>query len=132
MKYYWEYVFLCTFIIMTKRQTFFKVAAILSLLVATYHFIGIFYPINSSPPRRHAVFVFVCLFCCYGILKRPKYFIYVFFVLVVQQFYSHGSNFLQQWFDYNKIDWLSLVLLPFLVFIFYNLVLDSRSKGQPN
>ena len=38
---------------MTYRYWLFKVLSILSVVIAIYHFVGIFYPINSSPPWRH-------------------------------------------------------------------------------
>src|ERR1041385_2783035 len=72
---------------MVYRQLLFKVVSVLSLVIAAYHFVGIFYQINSSPSWRHALFVCICLFCYYGFAKRPKYFIYIFLALSVQQFY---------------------------------------------
>jgi hypothetical protein len=92
---------------MAYRQVLFKVVSVFSILIAAYHFVGIFYQINQS-----------------GFVKRPKYFVYIFLVLTVQQFYSHGSYFFSQWFDYNKVDWISLFLLVFLPIIFFNLILD--------
>ncbi len=117
---------------MTYRYWLFKVISILSVVIAIYHFVGIFYPINSSPPWRHSIFVCVCLFCCYGFVKRPKYFNYFFFVLLVQQFYSHGLYLLSQWSDYNKVDWISLLLLVFLPVIFFALIIDLKSKSRPS
>ena len=109
------------------RTRLFKIASLLSLLAAVYHLVGIFYPINSSPAWRHLLFVCVALFCSYGLTKRPKYFVYFFFLLVVQQFYSHGGSLINQWIQYHTIDWISLVLLLFLPVIFFNLILESKS-----
>jgi phosphoglycerol transferase MdoB-like AlkP superfamily enzyme len=113
---------------MAYRPWLFNVAAGLSLVIAAYHVTGIFYPINSSPPWRHFIFACICLFCFYGFIKRPVYFTYFFFVLLIQQVYSHGSFLLSQWHDYNKVDWISLLLLIFLPVLFFNLLLDLRSK----
>jgi len=104
--------------------------SILSLMVAAYHFVEIFYPIDPAPPWRHMIFVGISLFCCYGLVKRPKYFVYCFFVLLLQQFYSHGNYLLSQWYDFNKIDWISAVLLPFLLIIFFNLIMDLKTRSQ--
>lgn len=112
---------------MLSRSLLFKIASLLSFLVAVYHAIGIFYAVNSSPPLRHLVFVVVCLVCCYGFLKRPKYFIYFFFVLLVQQLYSHGWSLLFHWF-HGKIDWISLLLLIILPALFYLLARDAKNK----
>jgi hypothetical protein len=97
------------------KRILFYVFAILSLLAAIYHFTGIFYKINNSPVWRHAIFVFVNLFCIYGFLKRPKYFIYFYIVLLIQQFYSHGQYLIQLWELEHKVHWISigvLVLMP--------------------
>lgn len=115
---------------MSYRRWLFRIAAFLSIGVSIYHSAGIFYPVDSSPPWRHAVFVVVSLFCCYGLVKRPGYFIYFFFVLLAQQFYSHGSYLIRQWYDLHKIHWISVVLLLILPVIFYSLVVDKRNKKQ--
>jgi hypothetical protein len=114
---------------MVFREWLFKIVSALSLIIAVYHTVGILYPINSSPPSRHFVFVFICLICVYGFIKRPKVFIYFFFILLVQQFISHGRSLIVQWSDYNTIDWVSLLLLILMPFIFFNLFIDLKSKS---
>jgi hypothetical protein len=114
---------------MADRQLLFKILSVLAFVLAAYHFVGIFYQINPSPPWRHALFVCICLLCSYGFIKRPKYFAYIFLALCVQQFYSHGSFLLSQWSDYSKVDWISLLLLIFLPVIFAALVRDSKTKN---
>jgi len=110
------------------RSTFFKFAALLTLGVAVYHVVAIFYPLDTSPPWRHAIFIIVSLFCSYGLIKRPKYFVYFFGVLSVQQFYSHGTDFLNKWSDHHKVDWISLGVLIFIPIILYNLIVDARGN----
>ncbi|GHM98544.1 hypothetical protein WSM22_00340 [Cytophagales bacterium WSM2-2] len=110
------------------RTTFFKVVAILGVVVAIYHVVGIFYPVNDSPPWRHGVFIVVSLFCSYGFIKRPKYFLYFFAVLSVQQFYSHGSDIISTWQEKHNIDWISVALLIAIPFILYNLIVDAKGK----
>jgi surface polysaccharide O-acyltransferase-like enzyme len=113
---------------MTSRQLFFRVCSILAIIAAIYHAVGIFYPINPSPPWRHAIFVGVCLFCAYGFENRPTKFIYVFGVLVVQQFFSHGSYLIEQWNGAHDIHWISLALLLVLPVIFFNLIAENRES----
>ena len=110
------------------RSTFFKIAAVLTLVVAIYHAIGIFYPVNDSPAWRHGLFIVVSGFCCYGFLKRPNYFVYLFGVLSLQQFYSHGSAILNTWSAQHKIDWISVAVLVAIPILLYNLVADAREK----
>src|SRR5258706_13107416 len=113
---------------MLNRSLLFKITSLLSIAIAVYHLIGVFYSINSSPPWRHFIFACVCLFCGYGFTKRPKYFVYFFFALVAQQYYSHGSSLWSQWFRYAKIDWISLALLTSMSIILYNLIVDAWER----
>jgi hypothetical protein len=115
---------------MVYREWLFKIVSALCLIIAAYHLVGIFYPINASPSWRHFVFVGICLVCVYGFIKRPKFFVYFFFVLLVQQFISHGQSLKTQWFDYNEIDWISLLLLIFMPFLLVSLFIDSKSKSM--
>lgn len=114
---------------MVYRQLLFKFVSVLSLVIAIYHLVGIFYQLDQSPPWRHAVFVIICLFCYYSFVKRPKYFVYFFLALTAQQFYSHGGYFISQWFHYNKVDWISLLLLVLFPIILINLIFDLKSKN---
>jgi hypothetical protein len=117
---------------MTSRQRFFRVCSILAIIVAIYHAVGVFYPINASPPWRHTIFVGVCLFCAYGFEKRPKNFIYVFGALAVQQFFSHGSYMIEQWNGAHDIHWISVALLLVLPVIFFNLLAENRESRIQN
>jgi len=96
---------------------------------AVYHAIGIFWPIDTSPWWRHLIFFALSIFGIYGILVRPKYFVYLFGVLLVQQFYSHGSDFIAMWCEQHKIDWISLLVLIVLPIVFVFLILDAKNKG---
>jgi hypothetical protein len=115
---------------MTYRIWLFKIVSVLSAVIGLYHAICIFYPLDSSPGWRHAIFVCISLFCFYNFKNRPEYFVYFFFAVLIQQAYSHGSYLLRQWNDYGKIDWISVLLLIFLPVVFFNLVIDSRSRAR--
>jgi hypothetical protein len=114
---------------MVYREWLFKIVSVLCLFIGAYHVVGIFYPINSSPPLRHGVFVGVCLICAYGFIKRSKFFIYFFSALLVQQFISHGGSLITQWFDYRELDWISLLILIFMPFVLINLFIDLKASG---
>lgn len=68
------------------------------------------------------------LLCIYGLLKRPIWFNYFFTVLFVQQIYGHGSDIVEQWFEYKTIYYVSLLILLFLPLIFVSLIVDSVKK----
>lgn len=111
---------------MVANQNLFKIAAIFSIISAVYHFTGIFYPVNASSPLRHALFVIINLVCFYGFVKRPKYFILLFFILTIQQYTSHGSSLIRQWNNTQTVNWLDLSVIVLLPIFFINLILEFR------
>ena len=110
------------------QQILFKIASGLSLIAASYHLIGVFYPVNDAPTWRHIVFVFVNAISVYGFLKRPKWFVYSFFPLLIQQFYSHGSAFYNKWTTASEIGYIDGALLILLPIFFINMVIDLKNK----
>jgi hypothetical protein len=107
-------------------KVIFQIYVGLCFLVGCFHLIGIFYPINSSPAWRHALFVGINLFCAYGFLKRPRFFVYLFFLLLLQQIYSHGGDAIAIWNQQQIINWIdvAVVLLTFAAFVL--LVIDKK------
>ncbi len=105
--------------------------AIFTFFVAGfYHFIGIFYEVNDAPPYRHFVFVLINLFCIYGFYKRPKYFVFLFFLLVINQLDTHGGSLLRDWGDKGIINWIDLFVVILVPLFFAHLVMDWKSRFQ--
>ncbi|MFN8344387.1 MAG: hypothetical protein U0X91_05265 [Spirosomataceae bacterium] len=97
------------------RSDLFRLFAVLAALAALYHGVGIFDRLDEAPPWRHFLFMGISAFCVYGSLKRPPYFVYVVALLLVQQYYSHGSYLLRLWAEHRQIHWISvgvLLLMP--------------------
>ena len=80
--------------------------------------------VKPSPPA------IVNLFVAYCLLKRFLWFIYLFVLLMFQQFYSHGSDLINLWSLQHKIDWMSLLVLVILPTIFVFLILDRLGKRK--
>lgn len=110
------------------RPLLFRIASLLAFIAAAYHFIGLFYPVNSAPLWRHLLFIFIDSLCAYGLMKRPNYFVYFFFLFLVQQFYTHGGRLLNQWNDHHTIDWISILVLLFMPTVFVNLILELKQR----
>ena len=110
------------------KRSLFIILSFLFAVAALYHLVGVFIAVDSSPTWRHFLFVCVNGFIAYSLLKRPKYFIYVFAVLLLQQLYSHGGSFINLWLEQGKIDWISAGVLLLLPLIFVLLILDLRRK----
>jgi len=96
----------------------FIVFAALAFAAMLYHVAAFVQPLDESPPWRHAIFIAVCTVCIYGLLKRPKWFVWFFGILMIQQLYSHGSHLLLLLKEnkFNLIDGAIVLLMP-LVFI---------------
>jgi hypothetical protein len=96
--------------------------AIISFIAMVYHIKGVFYPTTVTPAWRHSIFVFVNIISIYGVIKRPRWFIWFAIILTIQQWYSHGSYALHLWQTENKIHWMSVgdvILLPVLVWLLF-------------
>jgi hypothetical protein len=111
------------------KKGFFVGMAILSLIAALYHLTGVFYKINNSPVWRHSIFVVIDLFCVYGFLRRPGYFVYFYLVFLIQQYYSHGLHLINLWHLGHKIHWISLAVLIFMP-IGFIILLDDSIKNK--
>ncbi len=101
---------------------------IFCLVASVYHLTGVFFKINSSPVYRHLIFVFINLIGVYGFSKRPKYFIYFYCLLIIQQYYSHGQFLLKIWHSYHHVNWISLIVLILLPVGLIAMIDDCRLK----
>jgi len=110
------------------RGKLFNGFAVLLALVAIYHFIGVLYKVDDTPVWRHLLFAGINIFCIYGVLKRPDYFIYFFRLLLVQQYYSHGSYMIKIWQERKQIHWISVLDLLLLPVAFICLIEDHKVR----
>lgn len=112
----------------SNRKILFYTVALFFFIAAIYHAVGIFYKVNDVPVWRHALFVAINLFCVYGLLKRPRYFLYFFCVLIIQQYLSHGSQLINLWYMEHRIDWISLAVLVLLPIGLLGLLDDFKAN----
>jgi hypothetical protein len=111
----------------------FIVFAILAFAALFYHVIAIYHP-ETDPPvvslaasLRHAIFILINVICIYGFLKRPKWFVWFFGVLTLQQLYSHGSHFINL-LEENKFNLIDAAILVLMPLIFILLLMDRKTK----
>jgi len=114
----------------------FIIFAILAFAALIYHAIAIYHPQTPAPAVnlvaafRHAIFILISMICIYGLLKRPKWFVWFVLALTLQQWYSHGNYAIQLWQKQHAIHWISvadIILLPLLVIL---LLVDKKNKQQ--
>lgn len=98
-----------------QRNILFKIFASLSCLAGLYHLANLFYKMDESPLWRHLLFIVITMFCMYGFIKRPPYFVYFMAALFLQQCYSHGTFLFDLWTKTRQVHWISvfdLLLIP--------------------
>lgn len=110
------------------RDKLFLLLAFGALCAAIYHAIGIFFPVNEAPPRRHAVFVGINVLLAACLIKRPVFFLPLFALLMLQQMYGHGKFLIDTWNQSHSIDWPSVFVLIFFPIALWALWLDYKDK----
>jgi hypothetical protein len=111
-----------------KIKKIFIVFAVFFIISAVYHLVAAFFKVNESPVWRNLLFTGINLFAAWGLVKRPPWFILIFFFLMLQQLYSHGTDFINLWQLHHKIDWMSAMVLVMMPSIFVFLLLDKPGK----
>jgi hypothetical protein len=108
------------------RKMVFMVFAALAFAAMLYHTIGAVQPFDATPVWRHTLFIGINTICIFGLLKRPKWFVWFWGILTIQQLYSHGSHFINllQQHKFNFIDAGVVLLMPI---IFILLLKDKKS-----
>ena len=122
------YLRLSFYLSQMKTKIIFIVFALFFVISAGYHLVTVFFKVNTSPLWRNLLFIVINLLVSYGLLKRPAYFIYLFILLMLQQFYSHGSDMINLWNLQHKVDWMSLLVIIMLPVILVFLFLDRQGK----
>jgi hypothetical protein len=112
------------------REILFAACIILAVIAALYHLAGIFYKVNRSPVWRHALFILINIICIYGLLKRPRWFAWFFGALLLQQWYSHGSDIGWHWENEHRIDWISMAVVLLMPAVFILLLTEKGTDEK--
>lgn len=96
--------------------TFLRIVAGLFAFTAVIHLWRALAPQPTDPlgTARHSVFVGINLVAAVGLWIRPRWFTYVFGVLVFQQLYSHGGSAWRTWVEQHQVDAVSVVIVVLL------------------
>jgi hypothetical protein len=81
---------------------------------------------HSLPVWRHVLFAAVNLGVAWGCWRKPRWFIWTFGLLLLQQLNSHGLDLAQAWPE--RIDWNSVVVLLGMPLVALAL---WRTQGKP-
>lgn len=108
----------------------FFLAAAAALAAMLYHVKGFMNPTPLTPAWRHAVFAAVDTALFYGLLKRPRWFIWFFGIACLQQVYSHGSYATAVWKTQHMVDWISVLVVLAMPLLFLLLLWEQRLRKK--
>ena len=106
----------------------FIAAIVLSVAAGLFHLVGLFYNVNDAPMWRHGLFVVINFLCAFLFIKRPGFFVYLYTLFAVQQYYTHGKKLLEGFSEPKNI-WLDFFVLLFVAIFLVNLMLEKRGKS---
>jgi hypothetical protein len=115
------------------NKNVFRIIALLFGVAGVYHLVGFINPnlVVQSPHWRHGLFIIINLIGVCLILTRPSWIVYPFLLMTIQVIFSHGTRALK-WWNNNKIDWISLmviVLMPIILsLIVYEQLNNKKNK----
>jgi hypothetical protein len=109
----------------------FHLLAVGFVFAAVFHarafFDGTVEPRMSS--SGHALFVVINVLAAVGMWRRPRWFVYAFAVLCVQQLVSHGAWAWDAW-KLGRSDWRSWMVLVTMPLMLIALGADARRQGR--
>ncbi|HMA92261.1 MAG TPA: hypothetical protein VKP30_06225 [Polyangiaceae bacterium] len=107
-----------------------KIAACFAAIASLYHLaavVGLRH--GESPWWRHTLFFVVDLALGWGFWNRPRWFVWCFALLCVQQLHSHGQRALD-WARAGRVDWISLLVIASIPIALWALVRDGQAQTR--
>jgi hypothetical protein len=112
---------------MTARERVFLLFAVGFAGAAVFHAVAMVSAIDPSSPRwRHGLFVAIDFALAVSMIRRPRWFVWVFAVLLVQQAWSHGTSLVAH-AKAGSVDVPSIVTLLALPIVLVLLVRDRAN-----
>jgi hypothetical protein len=110
----------------------FALAIAAFLAGAAWHVAAILSPAlaPTSPAWRHGLFVAVNLALAAGFARRPRWLVFPFAALVLQQVVSHGGDLVEAWRAEGRVDWPSAIVLVAMPALLALLVIDRRERAR--
>jgi hypothetical protein len=106
-------------------------ATVAHLFAAGHHLVAVVRARSAADsPGRHALFVAINLAVALGFWRRPRYFLFAFGLLTVQQLASHGAEALAAWTTEQRVDVPSLLVLAWMPTALFLLWQDRRQASS--
>jgi hypothetical protein len=102
------------------------------VLAAMFHLAVVMRPqIDAgSSLARHGWFVVINVCVAIGLFLRPRFFFWLFSLLVLQQLHGHGRALFFAWAAEHRLDWQSLLVLVVVPTAWWLLWLEYRQSRQ--
>jgi hypothetical protein len=96
-----------------------------------FHLAALFRPDFAEPVPAwwHLLFVTVNLALAWGVLRRPRGFLPLFALYMVQQYVEHLPRCIEVWQHQHRFDAAGFASLVFVPFVFVLLIRDARRAG---
>jgi hypothetical protein len=78
--------------------------------------------------NRHLFFVFLNIWGIYLMQKRPPFLFYLFPILLIQQYYSHGTHFYKCYMEKGEIRLLDMAVFFVMPIAYYFIWVDFKNK----
>jgi hypothetical protein len=115
------------------RDLLFRVSAVGAVIAAMFHAAAMLSPAIARleysptyPAARHVVFIIIDLALGWLLLRRPRWLVWAFAVLTLQQLNGHGRGAWTLWTEHRRIDWISVVVSVFALAVLALLIIDRR------
>jgi hypothetical protein len=109
------------------KNKIFMLFSALCFVTAIVHLFG-FFGLMEGNKFRHLFFVFLNILGVYLMQKSPPFLFYLFPVLLIQQYYSHGLHFYKCYVEKGEIRGLDVVVLIVLPIAYYFIWVDFKNK----
>src|SRR5438128_1002787 len=95
------------------------------------HLTAIFFPqvLEPVPTWYHVLFIGVNFALAWGVLRRPRGFIPIFALYVVQQYIEHLPRCIELWQHQRRFDVPGFAPLVFVPFVLFLLIRDHQKKS---
>ncbi len=100
----------------------FRILAAASFGAGLYHLAALVSPAFARiasvpwyPVWRHLVFIAINFGVAFLMLRRPRWFLWVYLILTVQVLQGHGVRLWRTWFGLHEIQWVDVAVVGFVL-----------------
>jgi len=111
-----------------------RVIAAILLLGAAFHLAAAFVPAaaesigSATPTWRHLLFAGMETALALLVIRRTRWLVLAFALLLGQQLTTHGVALWRTWAVGHRMDWVSLAVLVFLAYALLEVFMDGRRR----